>query len=92
MNVWLHFTQATIYGPVMFSEGIVGVNNYVEMEQFLEPGPRDGGIFDTVVLQQDRAPPHSARCVKYLNEIAPERWIGRASLRLWARCHLISCS
>jgi hypothetical protein len=64
VNIWLGFMQAKIYGPVMFSEGIVCGNNYLDMlQQFLEPQPGDDGIFDTAVFQQDGAPPHSTNVV-----------------------------
>ena len=43
------------------------------------------GILDSVVYQQDGAPPHFALIVRnYLNDTFPGRWIGRASVRLWA--------
>ncbi|PSN41972.1 hypothetical protein C0J52_10538 [Blattella germanica] len=55
---------------------------YFDMLQlFLQPQLEQDGIIDTVVLQQDGAPPHFALAVhEYIND----RWIGRASPRIWA--------
>ena len=42
-------------------------------------------ILDSVVSQQDGAPPHFAYIVRnYLNETFPGRWIERGSPRFWA--------
>ncbi|PSN54046.1 hypothetical protein C0J52_14568 [Blattella germanica] len=42
------------------------------------------GILDSVVFQQDGAPPHFALAVRaYLNQRFPNRWIGRGSPQTW---------
>ena len=51
----------------------------------MEPQLQDDGILDTVVFQQDGAPPQFSHIVRdYLNRTFPERWIGRRSPWLWA--------
>jgi hypothetical protein len=56
VNVRLGFTQAKIYGPIIFLECIVSGKYYLDtLQQFLEPPPGDDGIFDTTVFQQGGA-------------------------------------
>ena len=85
VNVWLGLTKSTVYGPFMFIEKTVTGNVYLDMlEQFLEPQLISDGIMDTVVFQQDGAPPHFAITVRdYLNQDFPARWIGRAAPMKW---------
>lgn len=86
VNVWVGITKQKVYGPFMFRENTVTGGTYLDMlEQFLEPQLQQDGILGTVVYQQDGAPPHFALQVReYLNRTFPNRWIGRASPRLWA--------
>ena len=85
VNVWLGFTKSTVYGPFMFAEGTITGNTYLDMlRDFLEPQLEQDGILDSVVFQQDGAPPHFALAVRaYLNQRFPNRWIGRGSPRTW---------
>lgn len=86
VNVWMGITKSKLYGPFMFAERTVTGITYLDLlQQFLEPQVIQDGILDSVVFQQDGAPPHFATIVRdYLNDTFPERWIGRASPRLWA--------
>lgn len=86
VNVWLGLTQNKCYGPFFFAEATVTGVTYLDMlQQFLQPQLEEDGITDTVVYQQDGAPPHFALIVRsYLDEMFPGRWIGRGSPRLWA--------
>ena len=86
VNVWLGITKSKVYGPFFFAESTITGNVYLDMlEQFLEPQLVDDGIKNTIVFQQDGAPPIFARIVRdYLNQAFPERWIGRGSQRIWA--------
>lgn len=86
VNVWLGLTKRKVYGPYMFAEQTITGDMYLDMLQlFLHPQLLQDGIIDTVVLQQDGAPPHFALTVRaYLNDMFPNRWIGRASPRMWA--------
>ena len=70
----------------MFQELTVTGVTFLEMlEQFLEPRLTQDGVLHCVVFQKAGAPPHFALCVPaYLNETFPNRWIGRAALRMWA--------
>ncbi|KAJ4448792.1 hypothetical protein ANN_00183 [Periplaneta americana] len=85
VNVWLGLTKRKVYGPYMFAEQTITGDIYLDMLQlFLHPQLLRDGIIDTVVLQQDGAPPHFALTVRaYLNDMFPNRWIGRASPRIW---------
>ena len=69
----------------MFAEGTITGNTYLDMlRDFLEPQLEQDGILDSVVFQQDGAPPHFALAVRaYLNQRFPNRWIGRGSPRTW---------
>ena len=86
VNVWIGITKSKLYGPFMFAERTITGEIYLDMlQQYLEPQLISDGIIDTVVYQQDGAPPHFATIVRnYLNETFPDRWIGRGSQRLWA--------
>ena len=86
VNVWMGITKSKVYGPYMFSEPTITGITYLDLlQQFMEPQLKHDGILDSVVYQQDGAPPHFALIVRnYLTDIFPGRWIGCASLRLWA--------
>ena len=83
--MWLELTRSTVYGPFMFAKKTVTGNVYLDMlEQFLEPQLISDGIINTVVFQQDGAPPHFAITVRdYLNQAFPGRWLGRAAPMMW---------
>ena len=85
VNVWLGLPRSTVYGSFMLAEKTVTGNVYLDMlEQFLEPQLISDGITDTIVFQQDGAPPHLAITVRdYLNQAFPSRWIGRAAPMMW---------
>ena len=70
----------------MFAEPAVTGITYLDiLQQFLESQFIQDGILDSVAYQQEGAPPHFALTIRnYLTDIFPGRWIGRASLRLWA--------
>ena len=86
VNVWTGITKSKVYGPYMFTEPSVNDITYLDLvQQFLESQLVQDGILDSVVYLQDGAPSHFALIVQnYLNDIFPGRWIGHASLRLWA--------
>lgn len=86
VNVWLGLTKSKVYGPFFFGERTVTGNSYIDMlQQFLQPQLQEDGILETVVFQQDGAPPHFALIVReYLDATFPRRWIGRGSNRIWA--------
>ena len=76
-NVWLGITSDKLYGPFIFAEPTATGTIYLGMLQpFLHPHLVKGGIVETVMFQQDGAPPH------YAIVVHPNRWIGRASQRL----------
>ena len=64
VNVWLGLTQTRIYGPFMFRERPITGTSYLDMLlMFLVPHLQQDGIIETVVYQQDGAPPHFANVV-----------------------------
>ena len=71
--------------PTCLLSQLTGITYLDLLQQFLEPQLIQDGILDSVVYQQDGAPPHFALMVwNYLTDTFPGEWIGRASLRLWA--------
>lgn len=78
--LWAGITSDHLLGPYFF-EGTVNQDSYLRMiNEWLVPQLRARGILDTVILQQDGAPPHFALSVRRrLNELLPDRWIGRGS-------------
>lgn len=78
--LWAGMTSEYLIGPYFF-EGSVNQDSYLHMiNEWLIPELTRREIFDTVILQQDGAPPHFAMSVRRrLNEVLPDRWIGRGS-------------
>ena len=71
--------------PTCLLVSVTGITYLDLLQQFLEPQLKQDGILDSVVYQQDGAPPHFALIVRnYLNDTFQGRWNDRASLRLWA--------
>lgn len=79
--IWAGMTSTYLLGPYFF-EGSVNQHTYLQMiYKWSLPQLRAKGTADTVYFQQDGAPPHFALAVRnYLNEILPDRWIGRGFL------------
>ena len=78
-NVWCGVTSEKVYGPFFFEEETVRAVNYLDMiEQYVVPQLQQDRILDTIIYQQDGAPPHWAIIVrKQLNHIFNDRWCGR---------------
>lgn len=86
LNVWIGFARDRILGPYFF-DGNLNSAMYLDFLRFelipslavLYPNEEDPDIPDrNVWFQQDGAPPHYSAAVRnYLNEIFPNRWIGR---------------
>ena len=56
--------KINVYGPYMFAEPTVtGITYLYLLQQFLETQLIQDGILDSVVYQQDGAPPHCALIV-----------------------------
>ena len=72
----------------MLAEPTVSGVTYLDMlKLFQEPQLIQDQVIDTVVYQQDRAPPLFANIVHdHLNEVFRNRWIGPSSSRIWAPC------
>lgn len=86
LNVWCGILNGNLIGPYFFDAPLNGVN-YLEFLQNDFQYLLDNVDIQTRILmwfQQDGAPPHFARIVRnYLNEIFPERWIGRGGPVQW---------
>lgn len=78
--IWAGMTSDHLLGPYFF-DGPVNQHSYLHMiNTWLLPELTARGIADIVTLQQDGAPPHFAVSVRTrLNELFPNRWIGRGS-------------
>ncbi|KAJ4429338.1 hypothetical protein ANN_26343 [Periplaneta americana] len=79
-KVWMQLSMLSYmqreqegWGPYIFDEQTITRDTYLDMLQlFLQPQLLQDVIIDTVVLQQDGAPPHFALTVReYLNEMFP---------------------
>lgn len=90
LNVWAGIIRGHIIGPFFIGEALTG-NRYIQLLQnhvipaiaTLFPG-QNGGIDNRIVFQQDGAPPHFAAYVReYLNDVFPNKWIGRRGPMEW---------
>uniref|UniRef100_A0AC34GUD2 Transposase n=1 Tax=Panagrolaimus sp. ES5 TaxID=591445 RepID=A0AC34GUD2_9BILA len=81
--VWAAMSAVGIVGPYFFP-GNVNAQTYCQMlEEVFIPQMQNRPDFDTMLFQQDGAPPHYALQTRaLLDEVFPERWIGRASPNL----------
>ena len=73
VNVWMHITKQTVYGPLMFVENTVTGGMYLGiLKEFLQSQLQQHCILGTVVYQQDGVPPHFTLPVReYLNRTFP---------------------
>lgn len=78
--IWAGMTEEHLLGPYFF-DGSVDQHSYLRMiNTWLLPELTARGLADIITLQQDGAPPHFAVAVRTrLNELFPNRWIGRGS-------------
>lgn len=92
VNVWAGIVRNHIVGP-FFIDGNLNGNKYLELLQNnivptltnLYPDPANPQVPANVIwFQQDGAPPHYQINVRqYLNQIFPNRWIGRRGSIEW---------
>uniref|UniRef100_A0AC34FPT4 DUF4817 domain-containing protein n=1 Tax=Panagrolaimus sp. ES5 TaxID=591445 RepID=A0AC34FPT4_9BILA len=75
--------EKPLHSPKVTVWAAISANGVVE---FFIPEMQNRPYFDTMLFQQDGAPPHFANLTRnLLNEVFPERWIGRGSPNLnWA--------
>lgn len=83
VNVWVGIVGGNTIGPFFFLENVSG-DSYMRMLQTkVVPALIEVGF--PLYFQQDGAPPHWTTQVRqYLNDIFPERWIGRSGPIAWA--------
>lgn len=81
--VWIGRIDVHLIGPYFF-DGNVNGGNYLDMlENFVLPAIQNIGM--PQFFQQDGAPPHFSISVRnWLNEVFPDRWLGRGGPREWA--------
>jgi hypothetical protein len=92
INVWAGMIGNRLLGPYFFEENLNG-NQYLDFLQFelvpaltvLFPNHEDGDLPNQRIwYQQDGAPPHFAVQVRnFLNNVFPNRWIGRRGPFEW---------
>lgn len=86
LNVWAGIVDDAIIGP-FFINGNLNAQTYEQLLRTeIVPAIRalKGDDFIDTWLQQDGAPPHFGVNVRrYLNEVFPERWIGRRGAIEW---------
>jgi hypothetical protein len=78
INVFFAVSERTVYGPFIFEGQTVSGQSYLEMlTNWLIPElAAESGDY---LLQQDGTPPHWHLALrKFINELLPTRWIGRA--------------
>ena len=83
VNVWCALASDRIIGPFFFAESTIKKENYLDMlENFAMPQILE--VNEAVLFQQDGAPPHYAKTTRaYLDEVLPNRWIGRGAQEQW---------
>lgn len=90
-NVWAGIIGGRIVGPVFFNQNLTAelyldmLQNLVPALAALFPNEVDPAIMDERIwFQQDGAPPHFALIVRnYLDQMFPNRWIGRRGPIEW---------
>lgn len=91
VNVWCGIVEGRILGPYFFDVNLTGAR-YLEflrddlIPELINLYPNEEGDLprNDIFFQQDGAPPHYAAPVRaYLNEVFPNRWIGRRGPIEW---------
>lgn len=84
INVWTGILGNNIIGP-FFIDGNLTADKYLNLlREQIVPALETLGPIHQMWFQQDGAPPHYGRAVReYLNEMFPERWIGRGGAIKW---------
>jgi hypothetical protein len=92
INVWAGIVKNKIIGPYFFDNNVNGLNYLHFLQNFLiptlvnlYPSRNNPGILDeNLWYQQDGAPPHYAAVVRhYINQVFPNKWIGRRGPVEW---------
>lgn len=80
INVWLGILDTKVVGPIFFDQHLTG-EMYLnllqnELQELLDELPLDT-LANFEYFQQDGAPAHrDRRCIRFLNEFKPNKWIG----------------
>lgn len=86
VNVWAGIRNGTIIGPFRIDGNLNGPNYLDMLRNTIIPALQQatGENFNNIQFQQDGAPPHWTVPVReYLNEVFPNRWIGRDGPTPW---------
>jgi hypothetical protein len=86
INVWCAMSETRLIGPFFFNDDTINGQKYLTMLQdFFIPELRRLRLVNSILFQQDGAPPHFSREVRrFLDNIFPNRWIGRGGPIRWA--------
>ena len=78
VNAWGGISSSGVLGPIFF-DGTVTGEKYLEiLKNQVVPQLQQQPNSHDLYFQQDGAPPHYSRAVReYLDEVFPEKWIGR---------------
>ncbi len=79
-TVWAAIWQGGIYGPFFFDENVNSERYLALLREQFWPAVEASGMDDELLFMQDGAPPHWGLLVRaWLNEMLPDRWMGRGS-------------
>jgi hypothetical protein len=86
LNVWCSMSEDKLIGPFFFDGATVNGQKYLTMlQEFFIPEVRRLRKVKSILFQQDGAPPHfSCEVRQFLDNIFPNRWIGRGGPIRWA--------
>lgn len=86
LNVWAGIYNGQKIGPFFIEGNLDGPKYEAMLRDQIVPVIQylTNGQMDDVLFQQDGAPPHYSRSVRqYLDEVFPQRWIGRRGAIEW---------
>lgn len=84
LNVWAGIIGGHIIGPFFLRENLTAVRYLHLLRERIVPALNRLFLADVIWYQQDGAPPHYGIAVReYLNEVFPQRWIGRRGHIEW---------
>ncbi|XP_025264625.1 uncharacterized protein LOC112637997 [Camponotus floridanus] len=85
LNVWTGLLADRVIGPFFIDDNLTAEKYRTMLERDIVPAiQRVGDNFNEIWFQQDGAPAHYGRGVReYLNEVFPNKWIGRRGSIEW---------
>lgn len=81
--IWAAMSATHLIGPYFFDGAVNQIAYLTMLRDWFIPHLQDRGLLGRIWFQQDGAPAHYAIAVReYLNEVFPDKWIGRGSVHL----------